>query len=98
MSRGVGNISESDITFAQADKDVIIIGFNVGMDKNATELNMQVGATIKLSNIIYEITEWLETEMEKRRPRKSVADITGSFKVLKVFSSVKDKKRSRKSS
>lgn len=91
VSRGVGNISEGDITFAQADKDVIIVGFNVGVDKNATELNMQVGATIKLSNVIYELTEWLETEMEKRRPRKLVADITGSFKVLKVFSSVKDK-------
>ncbi len=91
VSRGVGNISEGDITFAQADKDVIIIGFNVGMDKNATELNMQVNATMKISNVIYEITEWLEIEMEKRRPRKSVADITGSLKVLKIFSAMKDK-------
>jgi translation initiation factor IF-2 len=91
VQRGVGNISEIDINFAQADKDVIIVGFNVGIDKNATELNMQVGATVKLSNVIYELTEWLEKEMEARRPRKSTANVTGSLKVLKIFNSTKDK-------
>lgn len=91
IRRGVGNISEGDITFAQADKDVIIVGFNVDIDKNATELNMQVNATIKTSNIIYELTEWLEKEMEKRRPRKMTAEVIGSLKVLKVFSANKDK-------
>jgi len=91
VRRGVGDISESDITYAQADKDVIIVGFNVGIDKNATELNMQSAVTIKISNVIYELTEWLEKEMEARRPRKMTADILGSLKVLKVFSAVKDK-------
>ncbi len=91
IRRGVGDISEGDITYAQADKDVIIIGFNVGIDKNATELNMQIGATIKISNVIYELTEWLEKEMEARRPRKMTAEIIGTLKVLKVFSAVKDK-------
>lgn len=91
ISRGVGNISETDITFAQADKDVVIVGFNVEADKNATELNMQVGATIKLFNVIYELTEWLEKEMEIRRPRKMEAETTGTLKVLKLFSKTKDK-------
>lgn len=91
VSRGVGNISETDINFAQADKDVLIIGFNVGVDKNATELNMQVGATVKTFTIIYELTEWLEQEMEKRRPLKSTAVIHGGLKVLKIFSRTKDK-------
>lgn len=91
ISRGVGDISEADITFAQADKDVIIVGFNVNVDKNATELNIQVGATIRTFNVIYELTEWLEAEMETRRPRKMEADILGEFKVLKLFSQTKDK-------
>lgn len=91
VRRGVGNISEGDITLAQADKDVIIIGFNVDVDKNATELNMQVGATIKTSNVIYELTEWLEKEMETRRPRKPTAEILGAMKVLMVFNATKDK-------
>lgn len=91
IRRGVGDISEVDVTYAQADKDVIIVGFNVGIDKNATELNMQIGATIKTSNIIYELTEWLEQELEKRRPRKLTAEIQGVLKVLKVFSTTKDK-------
>lgn len=91
ISRGVGDVSEADITFAQADKDVVIVGFNVTADKNATELNMQVGATIKLFNVIYELTEWLEKEMEIRRPRKMEAEVTGSSKALKLFSKTKDK-------
>lgn len=91
ISRGVGDISEADINFAQADKDVVIIGFNVGVDKNAVELNMQVGATIKTFDIIYKLSEWLEEEMEKQRPRKMIAEVHGSLKVLKVFSQTKDK-------
>jgi len=91
ISRGVGNISEVDINFAQADKDVLIIGFNVGFDKNATELNMQVDATIKTFTIIYKLTEWLQEEMEKRRPRKLTPIVHGALKVLKIFSKTKDK-------
>lgn len=91
ISRGVGDISEADINFAQADKDVVIVGFNVSVDKNAVDLNMQVGATIQTFDVIYKLSEWLEEEMEKRRPRKMVAEVHGSLKVLKVFSRTKDK-------
>ena len=41
-------------------------------------------------SIIYKLTEWLEEEAEKRRPRKEVREVSGRARVLKIFSQVKD--------
>lgn len=91
IHRNVGNVSEKDVSFAQADSDVVIVGFNVEVDKTAKDLNEQVGATIKTFDIIYELSAWLEEEMERRRPRKMVAETQGELKVLAVFNRTKDK-------
>lgn len=88
---GVGDISESDLTFAQADKNVLIIGFNVKVERTALEANEQIGATIKTFSIIYELTDWLKSELEKRRPRVSEEEISGTIKILKNFSQVKSR-------
>jgi translation initiation factor IF-2 len=88
---GVGDISESDLNFAQADKNVVIIGFNVKVERTALEANDQIGATIKSFNIIYELTAWLKQILEERRPRVEEKSITGSVKVLKIFSQTKNK-------
>lgn len=91
IDRGVGNISEKDVSFAKADGDVVIVGFNTNIDNAAFDLNEQVGATIKTFTIIYELIQWLEEELEKRRPRKEMAEVHGQAKVLKTFSRTKDK-------
>lgn len=88
---GVGDISESDLTFAQADKNVLIVGFNVKVERTALEANDQIGATIKTFNVIYELTEWLTRELETRRPRVEEKSITGSAKVLKIFNTTKNR-------
>jgi translation initiation factor IF-2 len=88
---GVGDISESDLNFAQADKNVLIIGFNVKVERTALDANDQIGATIKTFNIIYELTDWLKEQLEEKRPRVEEKSISGSIKVLKVFSQTKNK-------
>lgn len=88
---GVGDISESDLNFAQADRNVIIVGFNVKVERTALDANEQIGATIKSFNIIYELTDWLKKEISERRPRIDQEEIRGSMKVLKLFSQTKDK-------
>ncbi len=88
---GVGDISESDLNFAQADKNVLIVGFNVKTERTAMDANEQIGATIKTFDIIYQLTDWLRTEMETRRPKYDEEDVKGSMKVLKLFSQTKDK-------
>lgn len=88
---GVGDISESDLTFAQADKNVLIVGFNVKVERTALEANDQVGATIKTFSIIYELTAWLQKELDERRPRVEEKELRGSIKVLKIFNQTKNR-------
>lgn len=90
VRKGVGDITESDLTFANADKDVIIVGFNVKVERTAMDANEQVGATIKTFNIIYELTDWLKKEFEIRKPKKDFMEIKGQVKVLKFFSRTKN--------
>ena len=90
VRKGVGDITESDLNFANADKGVIIVGFNVKVERTALDANEQIGATIKTFNIIYELIEWLNKEFEKRKPKKDVYEIKGRVKVLKFFSKNKN--------
>jgi translation initiation factor IF-2 len=91
IDAGVGDISEKDVAFAQADKETVIAGFNVKMDKKATDANEQIGATVKTFTIIYELTEWLENLLEERRPRQEVDEVHGEAKILAFFSATKNK-------
>ncbi len=91
IGKGVGSIGEADIKLAQSDKETIILGFNSSLDKSAKDINEKVGAQIEVFNIIYKLTEWLEVELEKRRPRIETREVIGSAKVLKTFSQTKEK-------
>lgn len=87
--QGVGAISESDVQLAIADPSTIIVGFTVGIDRRARDVQGADKLTIKTFDIIYHLTEWLEEEREKRRPRKTVQKVVGTAQVLKVFSESK---------
>lgn len=90
IHHGVGDISESDMTFAQADGEVVIIGFNVKADKSALDIAEQYKATIQTFNIIYKMTEWAEELLKTRKPKKTKEEIVGQARILKIFN--KDKK------
>jgi len=88
---GIGAINESDVKLAQADPTTIIVGFHVNVDVNAKDMNENVHATIETFDIIYKLIEWLEEELEKRRPKTQAPEITGALKVLAVFSKTKER-------
>ena len=89
IKKGVGSINESDAQIALSDKNTIIIGFNVDVDKTVPDMNDIDQITIKTFNIIYKMTEWLELEREARRIRKEVDTVIGQAKILKVFNGTK---------
>lgn len=91
LSKGVGFINEGDIRMAQGDKNLIILAFNSDMDQRAKILNETVNANVQKFDIIYKLTEYLAEELEKRRPRKEIEEITGTAKVLKTFSKTKER-------
>jgi translation initiation factor IF-2 len=88
---GVGNVTESDIKVATGEENTIVVGFNVQEEKAAKELAERYDVTTETFDIIYKLTEWLEQELERRRPRVKIEEDTGSARVLKTFSRNKDK-------
>lgn len=91
IGKGIGAIGESDIKMAQSDKETIILGFNSTLDASGRDLNEKVGANIQTFDIIYKLTEWLEIELEKRRPRVENREVIGTAKVIKTFSKTKER-------
>ncbi|OGI65389.1 translation initiation factor IF-2 [Candidatus Nomurabacteria bacterium RIFCSPLOWO2_01_FULL_39_18] len=91
VAKGVGPISESDIKNISHAENSIVIGFNVKVDKSALETAEKKGVTISHFDIIYKMTEWLEIEMEKRRPRVETVEVTGRAKIIRAFSRTKER-------
>lgn len=88
---GVGNINENDMKLAMADRSTIIVGFQVSIDKKAIDYKDQMGINVEVFDIIYKLTEKLETTLETMRPRKEIESISGEMKILKCFNQTKDK-------
>jgi len=88
---GVGDITESDIRAASGKDDVVIVGFNVKIDTQATVLRDRENIETKVFSIIYELGDYLKELFEVRTPRISCEETKGQLKVLKYFSAMKDK-------
>lgn len=91
IDKGVGQINENDLKMANINKDTIVIGFNTKMDNSARDLNESLKVQIETFNIIYKLTEWLESLKEERRPKQESLQVTGSLKVLKTFGQTKNR-------
>ena len=95
LDKSIGNIGEADMKRAASDKkpgeNPLVLGFNVLIEDRAQALGDRFGITSKVFNIIYELTAWLQKEAERRRPRIRVEELVGRAKIIKVFSSAKNK-------
>lgn len=89
LAKGVGPISETDIKGIK--ENVIVIGFNVKANKNATDLALNTGTEIHFFDIIYKMTEWLTEQMEIRRPKIETIETTGKAKIIRPFIRTKDR-------
>lgn len=91
ISFGVGAINESDLKMANANKETIVVGFNTKMDNGARDLNETLKVNVETFDIIYKLTDWLKILIEERKPKIETVEVTGSLKILRTFSSTKDK-------
>ena len=86
---GVGGITESDVTLAQASS-AIIIGFNVRANKQANDLATRDGIEIRYYNIIYDLVDDVRNAMsgllkpERRETFIGYAAIKEVFQITKV--------------
>lgn len=90
IDTGVGDINVSDVQNVSATEDAIIVGFSVKVERPAQDLAERLGVEIDTFDIIYELSEWLETALKNRTPKKEEEVETGSIKILKHFSAQKN--------
>ncbi len=81
---GVGAITESDVTLAQAS-GAVIIGFNVRAHKEAREAAERAGIEIRYYNIIYNLVDDVRDAMSGMLPPNLREERLGEAKILEVF-------------
>jgi translation initiation factor IF-2 len=91
VQASIGDINENDIKSAIGVPGTLIIGFTVKADSATTRFAEQHSITTHTFDIIYKLTEWLTLEAKERAPRIQVEEQKGVAKVLKFFSSIRDK-------
>jgi translation initiation factor IF-2 len=85
----VGDITANDVQNVSATKEAIIVGFNVKVERPAVDLAERLGVEIDTFSIIYELSEWLNTALKNRTPKREEKHVTGKVKLLKHFSTQK---------
>jgi translation initiation factor IF-2 len=85
----VGDITAADVQNVSATEDAIIVGFNVNVERPAKDLAERLNVEIDTFDIIYELSEWLNTALKNRTPKKEEKITTGKVKILKHFSTQK---------
>lgn len=85
-----GDITASDVQNVSATENAIIVGFNVKVERAATDLSERLGVEIDTFDIIYDLSEWLETALKTRTPKREEEQTTGRAKILRHFSTQKN--------
>lgn len=91
LASGVGAISENDVKRAGTNNQPVVFGFGVRADGAAIDCAERFGISIETFDIIYKLAERAAELALTRTPKVATEEITGRAKVLKVFSSTKDK-------
>jgi translation initiation factor IF-2 len=91
IGQGIGPITEGDVMQAGADEKVLIIGFAVKIDQKALDQSERFNVKPQTFDIIYKLSEWFDTVVLDRLPYEEKEVVLGTLKVLKTFSSQKDK-------
>ena len=85
VSSGVGGISETDISLAQAS-DAVVMGFNVRADASARRIASEAGVEVRYYSIIYELIDDVRDALsgllkpELREEMTGLAEVKGVFK------------------
>ena len=88
LHSGVGGITESDITLAQA-VGAVVIGFNVRAHKEAREASERQGVEVRYYNIIYDLVDDVKKAMSGLLAPTLRETMLGNATILEVFNITK---------
>jgi translation initiation factor IF-2 len=81
---GVGGVTESDVTLAEASK-AVIVGFNVRAHKEARDLAEQAGVEIRYYNIIYNLVDDVKAALSGLLAPTLRETMLGNAQILELF-------------
>ncbi len=81
---GVGGVTESDVTLAEASK-AVIVGFNVRAHKEARDLADQAGIEIRYYNIIYNLVDDVKAALSGLLAPTLRETMLGNAQILELF-------------
>ncbi|MEH3145665.1 MAG: translation initiation factor IF-2 [Methylobacterium frigidaeris] len=84
LHTGVGGITESDVTLAQAS-GAVVVGFNVRAHKEAREAAERAGVEIRYYNIIYDLVDDVKAAMSGLLPPTLREERLGEARILEIF-------------
>lgn len=84
VSEGVGAISESDVTLAKATSSQVV-GFRVQALGAARRIADKDGVNIKVFDVIYELLDYIKSEMSNLLPPEIIEEELGHGNVLAIF-------------
>jgi len=84
LHAGVGGITESDVTLAEAS-GAAIIGFNVRAHKEAREAAERTGTEIRYYNIIYDLVDDVKKAMSGLLAPTTRETTLGNAEILEIF-------------
>ena len=82
---GVGAISESDVTLADASENAVILGFGVRPTGNVKEKAKQLGITIKTYSIIYDLIDEVKALLSGMLSPIIKEETIGQAEVREIF-------------
>jgi len=88
LHKGVGDISESDVTMAKASH-ALVAGFNVKVESGAAETAKNEGVQIQIYSVIYELIDDIKGALEGLIEPEQVENKIATIKVLAVFKHAK---------
>ena len=81
---GVGGITESDVTLAEAS-GAVVLGFNTRAHKEAREASERLGIEIRYYNIIYDLVDDIKAAMSGLLSPERRETMMGNAEILEVF-------------
>lgn len=86
ISKGVGEVSESDVQLAMASK-AVVLGFHAGIESHAESLIKETGVQVRLHDIIYHAVDDVKALMVELLDKIAIETEKGKAEVLEVFKS-----------
>lgn len=85
VGKGLGNITENDVSKAETGGNTTVIGFNVRPTSIAEQMLRDKNIPFTNYTVIYDLINWVKAELEKMLTKEHIITELGNMNVLAIF-------------